>query len=143
MRKLIFHPDEFLTPINCAEFENYEGILPLIDTSIKIIKDTQTNQRNHHFRTITLIEQFNHELFSTLQHITSEDIQNIIKAQINSVKLLPPILPTNIITDLPPNQYYCIQTIKTYLGPEELCNKQICSDNREMKARKLKTIPFC
>jgi ATP-dependent DNA helicase PIF1 len=59
------------------------------------------------------------ELFLSLQPILTEDIRKIIHMQINSIKLLPPIIPAIPMTELPTSQYYCMQTIKNYLGPRD------------------------
>ncbi len=48
-----------------------------------------------------MIEQFNsliEELLFLLQQTLSQDIQKIIYSQIKSIKILSPILPTNIMT---------------------------------------------
>ncbi|CAG8631456.1 6793_t:CDS:1, partial [Diversispora eburnea] len=82
----------------------------------------EQNRRNHYLQTITMIEQFNtliEELFSSMQQTLSNDIQRIIKIQIDSIKSFPPILPTNPIIELPTSQYYCMQTIKNYIGPRD------------------------
>src|SRR5271154_1569708 len=78
--------------------------------------------RSQHLQTMHMLNQFNsliEELFSSLQSILTEDIQKIIHLQINSIKLFPPILPTIPMAELPTSQYYCMQTIKNYMGPRD------------------------
>ncbi|RHZ86693.1 hypothetical protein Glove_46g75 [Diversispora epigaea] len=92
----------------------------ICNSSIKVIYPITNPPSTQINKTKCLYKLFRKlKLFSTLKHITSKDIQNIIKAQINSIKLLSSVLPTNIITDLPPSQYFCIQMIKTYLGSRD------------------------
>jgi DNA replication protein DnaC len=82
----------------------------------------EQRHRSQHLQTMHMINQFNsliEELFSSLQQILTDDIQKIIHMQINSIKLLTPSLSTTPIFELPTSQYYCMQTIKNYLGPRD------------------------
>jgi hypothetical protein len=80
------------------------------------------NHRSQHMQTMHMLNQFNsliEELITSLQPILTEDIQKVIHHQLDSIKLLSPILPENPMIDLPISQYYCMQTIKNYLGPRD------------------------
>jgi hypothetical protein len=82
----------------------------------------EQDHRSQHLQTMHMLNQFNsliEELFHSLQTILTENTQNIIRMQIDSIKLLPPILPAIPMTGLPTSQYHCMQTIKNYLGPKD------------------------
>ena len=82
----------------------------------------QQNRRAQHLQTVNIMEQFNNlieELLLSLQTILIQDIRKIIQTQVKSIKIMPPILPLNIMTGLPTSQYYCMQTIKNYMGPRD------------------------
>lgn len=59
-------------------------------------------------------------LLSNLENIIPQNITEIIKNQLESIKILPPILPQNIIQILPPDQYYIMSTLSCYLGKRKL-----------------------
>ncbi|RGB35674.1 hypothetical protein C1646_759077 [Rhizophagus diaphanus] len=59
-------------------------------------------------------------LFSSLQQVLTEDIKKLIHMQINSIQILLPILSAIPITELSRSQYYCMQTIKNYMGPKDI-----------------------
>src|SRR6266542_4615605 len=56
------------------------------------------------------------QLISNLENIISNDITNILRNQLNSLKILLLIFPENIIHQLLPDQYYVISTLNSYLG---------------------------
>jgi hypothetical protein len=82
----------------------------------------EQSHRSQHLQTIHMLNQFNtlmEHLFSSLQQVLTEDIKKLIHMQINSIKILPPILPAIPMAELPRSQYYCMQTIKNYMGPKD------------------------
>ena len=56
------------------------------------------------------------QLISNLENIISNDITNILRNQLNFLKILLLIFPENIIHQLLPDQYYVISTLNSYLG---------------------------
>ncbi|CAG8673997.1 9059_t:CDS:2 [Cetraspora pellucida] len=63
----------------------------------------------------TIIETI---IFS-LQSILASNIIDIIKTQLNFLKILPCIIPANLIANLSSSQYHCYQTITNYLGKRD------------------------
>jgi Cdc6-like AAA superfamily ATPase len=55
-------------------------------------------------------------LLSNLEDVISQDMANILRNQLDSLKILPPILPEDIIHQLPTDQYYVMSTLRCYLG---------------------------
>ena len=58
-------------------------------------------------------------LLSNLENVISQDISEILRNQLDFLKILPPILPQDAIYQLPPDQYYIISTLKCYLGKRD------------------------
>ncbi|CAG8474219.1 5822_t:CDS:2 [Gigaspora margarita] len=79
-------------------------------------------QQNYEYtlrQTTHALDQFNNlieTIILSLQSILTINILDIIKIQLDSIKILPQIITTNSIINLPPSQYYCLQTIINYLG---------------------------
>ncbi|CAI2186623.1 6955_t:CDS:2 [Funneliformis geosporum] len=46
-------------------------------------------------------------------------IQDIIRLQLENIKMLSHLLPETAILDLPEDQYYVLSTISSYLGPND------------------------
>ncbi|CAG8739994.1 829_t:CDS:1 [Ambispora leptoticha] len=82
-------------------------------------------KKNHEFtlrQTTHALNQFNtliETITSSLNPILTTNILDIIKIQLDSIKVLPQIVTINSIVNLPPSQYYCRQTINNYLGPQD------------------------
>ena len=55
------------------------------------------------------------QLLSNLENIIPPNIRNILKNQLDSLKILPPIFPADIIHQLPPDQYYIMSTLNYHL----------------------------
>ncbi|CAG8503375.1 3740_t:CDS:2 [Gigaspora margarita] len=78
-------------------------------------------EQNHEFvinQTTHTTNQFDYlieTIILSLQPIISSDILDLIKLQLDSIKILPRTLPLNTMINLPPSQYYCMQTITNYL----------------------------
>ncbi len=56
------------------------------------------------------------QLLSNLENTISGNIANILRNQLQSLKILSPIFPENIIYQLPPDQYYTMSILRSYLG---------------------------
>ncbi|CAI2197473.1 4328_t:CDS:1, partial [Funneliformis geosporum] len=75
---------------------------------------------NHHSRITYLNNQFAEMLNRLLQSLHQElptIIQDIIRLQLENIKMLPHVLPETAILDLPEDQYYVLSTISSYVGP--------------------------
>jgi len=71
-------------------------------------------------QTIHALDQFNfliETITTSLESILTKNIIDIIKIQLDSIKILPQVTIVNPTINLPPTQYYCRQTIANYLGP--------------------------
>jgi len=55
-------------------------------------------------------------LLSNLKNVVSENMSNILRNQLDFLKILPPIIPQDITYQLPPDQYYILSTLRCYLG---------------------------
>ena len=90
--------------------------------SERFAETIEQGYQSQHLQTMHMLNQFNtliEELFTSLQPILTENIQRIIHLQINSIKLFPSILPAIPMAELPTSQYYCMQTIKNYMGSRD------------------------
>lgn len=88
-----------------------------------IIQQIQQNTQNHteqirQFMNLRYSEILN-QLISNLENVIPNNITNILRNQLNSLKILPPIFPENIIHQLPPDQYYVISILNSYLGKRD------------------------
>src|SRR5438034_286011 len=55
-------------------------------------------------------------LLSNLENVIPQNIANFLRNQLDSLKILPPVLPQEITYQLPSDQYYALSTLKAYLG---------------------------
>ena len=83
---------------------------------------TEIIGREHQFQhqqTVHMLGQYSaliENLFDSLQILSVGNIQDIVRQQLDSTKILPPFIPENAIINLPTSQYQCVQTITNYLG---------------------------
>jgi hypothetical protein len=88
------------------------------------IQEIQQNIQN---RAVQLKETMNlryseilDRLLSNLENIIPHNMTEILRNQLDSIKILPPVLPQEIIHQLPPDQYYVMSTLRCHLGQREL-----------------------
>ncbi|CAI2183528.1 10167_t:CDS:2 [Funneliformis geosporum] len=77
---------------------------------------------NHHSHIIYLNNHFAKMLDRLLQSLHQElstTIQDIIRLQLENIKMLLHLLPETAILDLPEDQYYVLSTISSYFGPND------------------------
>ena len=70
-------------------------------------------------RTICLNNQFIEMLDRLLESLHREiltSIKNMIKLQLENIKILPYTLPETTVLELPQDQYYTLSTISSYMG---------------------------
>ncbi|CAG8803311.1 28952_t:CDS:2 [Gigaspora margarita] len=97
------------------------------------------NEQNSEYtsnQSIYTLEQYNsiiETIISSLHSILSTSIIDIIELQLNSLKILPKIIPRNAIIDLPQSQYYCMQTITNYLGPRNMSHYLFSSSQDQLE----------
>ncbi|CAI2182092.1 15981_t:CDS:2 [Funneliformis geosporum] len=58
-------------------------------------------------------------LLQSLHQELSTTIQDIIRLQLENIKMLLHLLPETAILDLPEDQYYVLSTISSYFGPND------------------------
>ena len=88
-----------------------------------IAQQIQQNTQNHteqikQFMNLRYSEILD-QLILNLENIIPNNIENILRSQLDSLKILPPIFPENIIHQLPPDQYNVISTLNSYLGKRD------------------------
>src|ERR1044071_3117524 len=115
------------TPVR-SETELKAGFLTYRDryTSMfpEMVQQIQENTQNHTEQIRQLMNlrysEILDQLIKNLENTISHNIENILRSQLDSLKILPPIFPENIIHQLPPDQYYVISILNTYLGKRDI-----------------------
>ncbi len=85
-----------------------------------MVEELQQNTQNHTEQVRQIMNlrysEILDRLLSNLENVISENITTILRNQLDSLKILPPILPQDAIYQLPPDQYYVMSTLRCYLG---------------------------
>jgi PIF1-like helicase len=88
-----------------------------------MVEEIQQNTQNHteQIRQIMNLKysEILNRLLSNLENVISQNISEILRNQLDFLKILPPVLPQDTIYQLPPDQYYVISTLKCYLGKRD------------------------
>ncbi|CAG8731368.1 20181_t:CDS:2, partial [Gigaspora rosea] len=101
-----------------ANFPTYRDHYLHLNPHLNVMLQTSTNSRATYDQLFEV--QFNNFVTDLINQLTtpiSPKIADILQIQLNAMKLLPPILPTTAMLDLPTEQYKTINTITQCLGP--------------------------